>query len=197
MYIKSNCSSVFLCYCQCLWASITGKILKHENCFMWPNLPVLFESWILSNSFLCLLSTGLFQTTNGRIVQVRYNSIFADFLRIFVALLRHIDVLVDLNPCADRSRRRNRRLWHLRVRLHSWQNGVGTGRAPAVLCTQPDLHAFLLELLALSCIWIFPCLPPQASCRSLARLESAQDMHTTIYDVIRHVPEMPCHSLLK
>ncbi|XP_056876939.1 HEPACAM family member 2 [Takifugu flavidus] len=37
----------------------------------------------------------------------------------------------------------------------------------------------------------------QASCRSLARLESAQDMHTTIYDVIRHVPEMPCHSLLK
>lgn len=38
---------------------------------------------------------------------------------------------------------------------------------------------------------------PQASCRSLARLESAQDVHTTIYDVIRHVPEMPCHSLLK
>lgn len=44
----------------------------------------------------------------------------------------------------------------------------------------------------------FPvCLPLQASCRSLARLESAQDTHTTIYDVIRHVPEMPCHSLLK
>ncbi|KAM3858679.1 HEPACAM family member 2 [Diretmus argenteus] len=37
----------------------------------------------------------------------------------------------------------------------------------------------------------------QASCRSLARLESVQDMHTTIYDVIRHVPESPCHSLLK
>ncbi|XP_070702747.1 HEPACAM family member 2 [Pempheris klunzingeri] len=40
----------------------------------------------------------------------------------------------------------------------------------------------------------------QASCRSLARLESGysvQDMHTTIYDVIRHVPETPSHSLLK
>ncbi|XP_068431896.1 HEPACAM family member 2 isoform X2 [Clinocottus analis] len=36
----------------------------------------------------------------------------------------------------------------------------------------------------------------QASCRSLARLESVQDMHTTIYDVIRHVPESPSHSLL-
>ncbi|XP_077363382.1 HEPACAM family member 2 isoform X1 [Festucalex cinctus] len=37
----------------------------------------------------------------------------------------------------------------------------------------------------------------QASCRSLARLESLQDMHTTIYDVIRHVPETPGQSLLK
>ncbi|XP_041823143.1 HEPACAM family member 2 [Melanotaenia boesemani] len=37
----------------------------------------------------------------------------------------------------------------------------------------------------------------QVSCRSLARLESIQDMHTTIYDVIRHVPETPSHSLLK
>lgn len=37
----------------------------------------------------------------------------------------------------------------------------------------------------------------QASCRSLARLESVQDMHTTIYDVIRHVPETPTHSLLQ
>ncbi|XP_068567177.1 HEPACAM family member 2 isoform X2 [Cebidichthys violaceus] len=37
----------------------------------------------------------------------------------------------------------------------------------------------------------------QASCRSLARLESVQDIHTTIYDVIRHVPETPSHSLLK
>ncbi|XP_078123988.1 HEPACAM family member 2 isoform X1 [Sander vitreus] len=37
----------------------------------------------------------------------------------------------------------------------------------------------------------------QASCRSLSRLESVQDMHTTIYDVIRHVPETPSHSLLK
>ncbi|XP_047460118.1 HEPACAM family member 2 isoform X2 [Mugil cephalus] len=36
----------------------------------------------------------------------------------------------------------------------------------------------------------------QPSCRSLARLESLQDMHTTIYDVIRHVPETPSHSLL-
>ncbi|XP_034456317.1 HEPACAM family member 2 isoform X2 [Hippoglossus hippoglossus] len=36
----------------------------------------------------------------------------------------------------------------------------------------------------------------QVSCRSLARLESVQDMHTTIYDVIRHVPETPSHSLL-
>ncbi|XP_071356979.1 HEPACAM family member 2 isoform X2 [Trachinotus anak] len=37
----------------------------------------------------------------------------------------------------------------------------------------------------------------QVSCRSLAHLESVQDMHTTIYDVIRHVPETPSHSLLK
>uniref|UniRef100_A0A3Q2PF35 HEPACAM family member 2 n=1 Tax=Fundulus heteroclitus TaxID=8078 RepID=A0A3Q2PF35_FUNHE len=37
----------------------------------------------------------------------------------------------------------------------------------------------------------------QASCRSLARLESVQDIHTTIYDVIRHVPESPSVSLLK
>ncbi|KAM7373052.1 hypothetical protein PAMP_007935 [Pampus punctatissimus] len=37
----------------------------------------------------------------------------------------------------------------------------------------------------------------QASCRSLARFESVQDMHTTIYDVIRHVPETPSHSLLE
>ncbi|XP_051245819.1 HEPACAM family member 2 [Dicentrarchus labrax] len=37
----------------------------------------------------------------------------------------------------------------------------------------------------------------QASCRSLACLESVQDMHTTIYDVIRHVPETPSHSLLQ
>nr|XP_040044442.1 HEPACAM family member 2 [Gasterosteus aculeatus aculeatus] len=36
----------------------------------------------------------------------------------------------------------------------------------------------------------------QASCRSLARLESVQDMHTTIYDVIGHVPETPSQSLL-
>ncbi|CAG5891199.1 unnamed protein product [Menidia menidia] len=36
----------------------------------------------------------------------------------------------------------------------------------------------------------------QMSCRSLSRLESIQDMHTTIYDVIRHVPETPSHSLL-
>ncbi|XP_051928177.1 HEPACAM family member 2 isoform X1 [Hippocampus zosterae] len=37
----------------------------------------------------------------------------------------------------------------------------------------------------------------QASCRSLARLESLQDMHTTIYDVIRHVPETPGQNFLK
>ncbi|XP_056153892.1 HEPACAM family member 2 [Lampris incognitus] len=36
----------------------------------------------------------------------------------------------------------------------------------------------------------------QASCRSLSHLESVQDMHTTIYDVIRYVPETPTHSLL-
>ena len=36
----------------------------------------------------------------------------------------------------------------------------------------------------------------QASCRSLARLESMQDVQTTIYDVIRHVPETPGHTLL-
>ncbi|KAK9957553.1 hypothetical protein ABG768_011793 [Culter alburnus] len=37
----------------------------------------------------------------------------------------------------------------------------------------------------------------QASCRSLARLDSVRDLHTTIYDVIRHVPETPTLSLLK
>ncbi|XP_030003807.1 HEPACAM family member 2 isoform X2 [Sphaeramia orbicularis] len=37
----------------------------------------------------------------------------------------------------------------------------------------------------------------QASSRSLARLESIQDMHTTIYDVIGQVPETPSHSLLE
>ncbi|XP_014033997.1 HEPACAM family member 2 isoform X3 [Salmo salar] len=31
----------------------------------------------------------------------------------------------------------------------------------------------------------------QASSRSLAHLESVQDLHTTIYDVIRHIPETP------
>ncbi|XP_072532200.1 HEPACAM family member 2 isoform X2 [Salminus brasiliensis] len=36
-----------------------------------------------------------------------------------------------------------------------------------------------------------------ASCRSLARLDSVKDLHTTIYDVIRHVPETPTLSLLK
>ncbi|XP_029299223.1 HEPACAM family member 2 [Cottoperca gobio] len=36
----------------------------------------------------------------------------------------------------------------------------------------------------------------QASCRSLARLESVQDMHTTIYDVIRQVPDTPSDSLV-
>ncbi|XP_066531137.1 HEPACAM family member 2 [Hoplias malabaricus] len=35
------------------------------------------------------------------------------------------------------------------------------------------------------------------SCRSLARLDSVKDLHTTIYDVIRHVPETPTLSLLK
>ncbi|TRZ01839.1 hypothetical protein DNTS_004279 [Danionella cerebrum] len=37
----------------------------------------------------------------------------------------------------------------------------------------------------------------QASCRSLARLDSVRDLHTTIYDVIKHVPETPTLSLLK
>ncbi|RVE66961.1 hypothetical protein OJAV_G00112480 [Oryzias javanicus] len=37
----------------------------------------------------------------------------------------------------------------------------------------------------------------QASCRSLSHFESSQDLHTTIYDVIRHVPENQCQSLLK
>ncbi|KAK2886998.1 hypothetical protein QQF64_014071 [Cirrhinus molitorella] len=37
----------------------------------------------------------------------------------------------------------------------------------------------------------------QASCRSLAGLDSVKDLHTTIYDVIRHVPETPTLSLLK
>ncbi|KAK1805056.1 hypothetical protein P4O66_019409, partial [Electrophorus voltai] len=37
----------------------------------------------------------------------------------------------------------------------------------------------------------------QASSRSLARLDSVRDLHTTIYDVIRHVPETPTLSLLK
>ncbi|XP_062386028.1 HEPACAM family member 2 [Sardina pilchardus] len=37
----------------------------------------------------------------------------------------------------------------------------------------------------------------QASCRSLAHPESTQDLHTTIYDVIRRIPETPTLSLLK
>ncbi|XP_027141869.1 HEPACAM family member 2 [Larimichthys crocea] len=37
----------------------------------------------------------------------------------------------------------------------------------------------------------------QASCRSLAHLESVQDMHTTIYDVIGHVPETSSQSFLE
>ncbi|XP_060798740.1 HEPACAM family member 2 isoform X2 [Neoarius graeffei] len=37
----------------------------------------------------------------------------------------------------------------------------------------------------------------EASCRSLTRLDSARDLHTTIYDVIKHVPETPTLSLLK
>ncbi|XP_060753040.1 HEPACAM family member 2 [Tachysurus vachellii] len=37
----------------------------------------------------------------------------------------------------------------------------------------------------------------QASCRSLTRLDSARDLHTTIYDVIKHVPETPTLSLMK
>ncbi|XP_052388584.1 HEPACAM family member 2 [Carassius gibelio] len=37
----------------------------------------------------------------------------------------------------------------------------------------------------------------QASCRSLTRLDSVKDLHTTIYDVIKHVPETPTLSLLK
>ncbi|XP_018587486.1 HEPACAM family member 2 isoform X2 [Scleropages formosus] len=37
----------------------------------------------------------------------------------------------------------------------------------------------------------------QASSRSLAGLNSVQDLHTTIYDVIRHIPETPTQGLLK
>ncbi|KAF7691330.1 HEPACAM family member 2 [Silurus meridionalis] len=37
----------------------------------------------------------------------------------------------------------------------------------------------------------------EASCRSLTRLDSSRDLHTTIYDVIKHVPETPTLSLLK
>ncbi|KAG7458197.1 hypothetical protein MATL_G00235530 [Megalops atlanticus] len=37
----------------------------------------------------------------------------------------------------------------------------------------------------------------QASSKSLVRLDSVQDLHTTIYDVIRHIPETPTQSLLK
>ncbi|KAJ8334184.1 hypothetical protein SKAU_G00398230 [Synaphobranchus kaupii] len=36
-----------------------------------------------------------------------------------------------------------------------------------------------------------------ASSRSLAGLESVQDLHTTIYDVIKYIPETPTQSLLK
>ncbi|KAJ8273326.1 hypothetical protein GJAV_G00100320 [Gymnothorax javanicus] len=36
-----------------------------------------------------------------------------------------------------------------------------------------------------------------ASNRSLAGLDSAQDLHTTIYDVIKHIPETPTQSILK
>ncbi|XP_062842143.1 HEPACAM family member 2 [Trichomycterus rosablanca] len=37
----------------------------------------------------------------------------------------------------------------------------------------------------------------QASCRSLARLDSTRDLNATIYDVIRQVPETPTLGLLK
>lgn len=61
----------------------------------------------------------------------------ADFLLV---LLRLIDVRADLNspPPPGRSRRRDRRLWHLRVCLHPRENGVGAGR---VCVRQPDLQA--------------------------------------------------------
>nr|XP_015213231.1 PREDICTED: HEPACAM family member 2 [Lepisosteus oculatus] len=39
--------------------------------------------------------------------------------------------------------------------------------------------------------------PTQASSRSLSQLDSVQDLHTTIYDVIRHIPETPSQGLLK
>lgn len=68
-----------------------------------------------------------------------------------------------------------------------------------------NLHRYIEQNLRLSSLllnsFVYSFSPPcatvlQASCRSLARLESVQDMHTTIYDVIRHDPEVPSHSLL-
>lgn len=94
--------------------------------------------------------------------------------------------------CIDRSRGRDRRLWHLRVCVHPWENGISSGK-------EHTPGGFLASSWR---SWVlrssFPyATVPQASCRSLARLESAQDAHTTIYDVIQHVPEMPCHSWMQ
>lgn len=67
-------------------------------------------------------------------------------------------------------------------------------KANLTLCfSDLELNALSFEFFRSS----FPCATiPQASCRSLARLESAEGTHT-IYDVIRHVPEMSCHSRLQ
>jgi len=56
------------------------------------------------------------------------------------------------------------------------------------------VHVTSLRTWFSRCSLVLSC---KASCRSLARLELMQDAQTTIYDVIRHVPETPTHSLLK
>lgn len=88
--------------------------------------------------------------------------------------------------CINRPWRCNRGLWHLWVRVCTGENGINTG---IYLQNKPQIlwNSF-------TCILI---LYPQVSCRSLARLETIQDMHTTIYDVIRHAPESPSQSLLE
>lgn len=99
-----------------------------------------------------------------------------------------------IKMCINRSRGCNRGLWHLRVRLHTWEDGIYTG----IFTTNEAATLILSKILCFyNAFNLHVRLIHQASCRSLARLESIQDMHTTIYDVIRHVPETPSHSLLK
>lgn len=85
----------------------------------------------------------------------------------------------------------NRGLWHLWVCVCTGENGIYTG-----IYLQNKTQSLWKSL---TCILKCPKHKnlPQVSCRSLARLETIQDMHTTIYDVIRHAPESPSQSLLE